>query len=104
MPDIDHPLERRAHLLAGRLSARKEMLVQAVAPPGTRPLFTEQMSKPQALAWWQKHRFDDLGKKVVGQMKPEDILELDQALSQANEAAMFGGADYGTVRETFGGY
>jgi hypothetical protein len=85
MADLEHPLERRAKLLAGKLSARKEMITTALAPKGKRPPFTEQLSKPDALAWWQKHRYDNLGQKVLRQMRANDIFELDAALMQAKE-------------------
>ena len=90
MSNAEHILERRAHLLAGKLSARRDLLVQALAPKGQRPPFTEQMSKPEAVAWWRAHRYDDLGKQVLDRMGPADVMELDQALSQANEAQMGG--------------
>ena len=88
MPGIDHVLERRAHLLAGKLAGRKQTLTQAVAPPGQRPPFTTQMTKREALTWWREHFDDDLGKKVRERMNPESQMELQLALSQANEAAM----------------
>lgn len=89
--DIDNVLERRAKLLAGRLTARVDLVRNAVAPKGQRPPFTTQMSKPEALAWWQKNFDTDLGAKVKANMTPEAQLELTLALSQANEAEMFGG-------------
>jgi hypothetical protein len=83
-----HILEHRAHLLADALLARKKLLVEMLAPKGKRPLFTEQLSKPEALRWWQKHRYDALGKQVLDRMQPGDVMELDQALSQANDTVM----------------
>jgi len=89
--NIDHVLERRAHLLAGRLAGRKQILTQAVAPAGQRPPFTTQMTKREALSWWREHFDDDLGKKLRQQMDPESQMELQLALSQANEAEMMEG-------------
>ena len=91
MPEVDHVLERRAHLLAGRLSGRLTTLKTAVAPPGQRPPFTTQMSQREALTWWREHFDDDLGKKVRERMNPESQMELQLALSQANEAEMMEG-------------
>ena len=88
--NVDSVLERRAELLTGRLKARVELVRQAVAPKGQRPPFTTQMSKPEALAWWQAHFHDDLGAKVKANMTPEAQMELTVALSRANEAEMWG--------------
>jgi len=95
VPNTPHLFERRADRLAGRLMARRDLLANALVPAGSRPPFTKQLSKPQALAWWGQHRFDDLGRQVLANMGPEDVLELDQALSQANEAAAWGGISDG---------
>ena len=86
----DNVLERRAHMLAGKLTKNKEMLRDALAPPGQRPPFTEQMTKREAIGWWREHRFDKYGQEVTSRMKPVDVMELDRALSQANEADMMG--------------
>jgi hypothetical protein len=87
----DNILERRAHMLAGRLSKNTQMLRDALAPPGQRPPFTEQMTKADAVTWWRAHRFDKYGQDVVARMQPADVMELDQALSQANAADLMGG-------------
>lgn len=87
----DNILERRAHMLAGKLAKSKEMLRDALAPPGQRPAFTEQLTKREALSWWREHRFDKFGQEVTSRMRPREVMELDQALSRANEAEAWGG-------------
>lgn len=88
MPHTDHVLERRAHMLSDRISARITTIRNAIAPEGARPPFTEQLSKPDALSWWQQHFHDDLGQKVKASMSPESVMELTKALSQAGEDDM----------------
>ena len=86
----EHFLETLSHSLADRIASRKEMLVQVFLPPGERAPFTTLLSKPKALAWWRRHRFDSYGQGLLQNMAPEPILELDNALSQANEEVLFG--------------
>jgi hypothetical protein len=85
-----HFLENLADELGTRMQELVDAKAEALRGPGGRPLFTRQMAKSQALAWWRQHRYDDIGKGLVAQMEPQDVLELDQALSQANAAAMMG--------------
>lgn len=92
MADTPHILERRASLLAGRLAAQRNIVRDTLAPAGQRKPFTQQLSKREALAFWRQHRYDATGQQVLATMRPEDVLELDLALSQANEAEMLGGA------------
>ncbi len=93
MPHTDHILERRSYMLAERIGSRIDTIRNAVAPEGTRPPFSEQLSKPEALRWWKEHFHDDLGQRVKANMTPEAQMELTQALSKANEADMTGEAD-----------
>lgn len=81
----EHRLERRAKLLSAGLQARREALRMALAAPGQRPPFSEQLARPAALSWWRKHRGDELGARVLANMRPDSILELDQALSRMIE-------------------
>ena len=83
MSDTKHVIERRAALLADAIEHRVNILRDALAPPGKRPPFTKQLSKPAALRWWQLHRYDALGAQVISNMQPVDVMELDLALSQA---------------------
>lgn len=89
MADTPHLFERRVKLLAGRLQKDKALLVQAIAPPGQRPPFTEQLSKRDALNFWRAHRQDGIGKEALSRMKPEAIMELDLALAQAEQTGNF---------------
>jgi len=86
----EHRLETRAHLLAERITHDRQTIVDALTPDGKRTLFAKQLSKPEALRFWQAHRFDDIGKQVLARMSPSDVMELDQALTQAAEAQMYG--------------
>ncbi len=90
MADIDNVLERRANLLAGKLTQRRDLIRQTLAPPGQRPPFTTQLNHREALAFWRQHWSDDLGQQVKAGMAPQDLLELQLALSRANEEEMFG--------------
>ena len=90
MADVDHLLERRAKLLASKLTARKDLLRQTLAPPGQRPPFTQQLSRPEALAFHRQHRYDPAYADYYKRLGPEGILELDNALAQANEQGMLG--------------
>ena len=72
-------------MLSAAIQARRQLYANALRPPGKRPAFTEQLSKREALAWWQTHRYDDLGKQVLANMQPDSVMELDLALSRVNE-------------------
>mgnify|MGYP001560637583 CR=1 len=85
MSEHEHIIERRVVALADAIRARRQLITNALLPSNQRPLFTKQLSKKDAMAFWQQHRFDDVGKQVSANMKPEDVMELDLALSQANE-------------------
>jgi hypothetical protein len=85
----EHRLETRARLLSERLQHARQTIRDAVAPAGQRPPFTEQLSKPEALRFWQAHRFDEYGQAALARMAPEQVQELDLALARANEAQMY---------------
>ncbi len=85
----EHRLETRAHLLAEGIQHSREVLRDSLAPPGRRRLFSAQATKAEKLAWWRKHRRDDLGAQALAVMRPDAIMELDQALSQQIEAESF---------------
>jgi len=78
----ENMLERRAAMLAGRISARKKRLREALAPPGQRPPFTKQLTKQEALEFWRLHRHDETGAEVLARMSDLEIAELDTALAQ----------------------
>lgn len=83
MSDFEHPYERRAKMLGAMLKRKKETIVNAIVPPGMRPPFTKQLTHPESMAFWTKHRYDSIGKQVLDNMTPESIMELDAALAQA---------------------
>lgn len=80
----EHRLERRSRLLAGEITRRVETLGTMLGP---RPLWSEAKTRNEALAWWRKHRFDDLGSKILIRLKPDQIAGLDQALTDETEQA-----------------
>lgn len=86
MADIEYIMERRARKLADAIRHRIELLVDLMKEPGRRPVFTKKMSEREALAWWRQHRNDELGMKVIANMRPEQTMALDRALSDQIEA------------------
>lgn len=81
----DHPLERRADMLAQALTQRVDMMA-AMMRPDDRQIFHQRLSEPSALQFWRKHRFDDMGQQIMSTWTPDQIIGLDQRLAQANEA------------------
>ncbi len=90
---IEHLLEKRAKKLSLALTRRKEILREAIAPSGERPPFSSQLSKQDALTWWRKHRYDDLGTQVLKRMQPGAILELDKALTEQTDGELSPGVE-----------
>ena len=93
----EHRLETRKNLLAGRIKERIASIKMAVAPPGQRLPFTQQLTRRDALAFWTRHRYDPIGQKVINSW-PEDrrqamTLELDAALAQQNALNRFVGGE-----------
>lgn len=78
-------MERRAALLAQRLQGRIDLMANMMRPDG-RALFSTRLSEQKALAFWNSHRFDELGQSVLSTWRPDQILKLDLRLAQANEA------------------
>ena len=92
-----HPVERRAKLLAGALQHRVEVVRTIL---GDRPPFTDRQTRREALAFWRKHRYDEIGQALVQRMKAEDILDLDRALTEEVEPDdMLSPTDTGEVRD-----
>lgn len=83
----EHKLDQRVLALSGAIQRRKQLLTDALRPSGQRPPFTQQLSEPDALAFWQRNRNTSLGKEVLQRMKPEDIMELDLALARMGEGS-----------------
>ena len=86
-----HPLDEIKDMLVEKIQEQRQILRDALMPEGTRPPFSTQLSTDKALAWWSKHRYDDIGQAVIQRMKPEAILELDVALGEHNAQEMYGG-------------
>lgn len=85
MVDRPHTLERRSHLLAERIKSRVRMIADSITPKGERIPYTVQMSKAEALQFWQKNINTPTGKRLLEQMPPLDQLELQQALFHATQ-------------------
>ncbi len=90
MPDPKHSLEQDRDELALQLDEYKTAIVEALRGPNGRPLFTRQLTKSQALAWWQQNYDTPYGRQLYEQKTPEQRMELDRELAQQNAAAMWG--------------
>ncbi|MFA6046570.1 MAG: hypothetical protein WC718_16415 [Phycisphaerales bacterium] len=97
MPEPRHFLEQVSDLLAERLKEEVEAKFDALRGPNGRPLFSEKRD----IRWWQVHRYDSIGQKALDMMDTGDVLELDQALSIANEQARLGGGYGGSEPQDF---
>jgi hypothetical protein len=85
-----HPLERRARMLAARIVGTKDALRNALAAEGERAPFTEHKTAAEAFAWWRAHLNDEYGARVLERMPPERIAELHLWLSRRIEAERAG--------------
>lgn len=85
MPDDQHPLEQRTTALAEGLKDRVHMLAQMMRPDG-RQIFHQRLDEQRAIEFWQKHRFDDLGKQVMSTWTPDQVLQLDTRLMQVQQS------------------
>lgn len=92
MPESQHPLERRAAMLAEKLNVRIDTMAALMRPDG-RPVFHDRLPERDALAFWRKHRFDDMGKTVLSTWPADQVMKLDLRLAQANEADGLGGTE-----------
>lgn len=81
-----HPLERRATMLATAIRRQKDALRDSVAAAGDRPPFTEHHTEREAFAWWRLHRNDEYGARVIERMKPDQIAALDLWLTRSIDA------------------
>lgn len=79
---FDYGVERRSNMLAEAMQRRVDMFAQQLRPAGQRPPFTQQLNEENALKFWRAHRYDDMGARVLQNMPPQSIAELDAALSQ----------------------
>lgn len=77
-----HVLERRAAALAQGMKARISDMTLALQAADGRIPFHTKLSKGDALDWWMKHRYDNLGQQALAGMPPQAIFSLDAALNQ----------------------
>lgn len=82
--NIGHILERRADMLADAINHRVELLSEFLTSDD-RPVFSKRLSEREALDWWQRHRYDEFGARILASWTPQQIMALDAALSQAGE-------------------
>ena len=92
-----HRLESRATLLAGRMRLASQGLRHAVAAEGARVPFTERLPHSEAVAWWRLHRYDEFGQRAAQLLTPDQMLDLDLALSQPAEPTGLMGEEEGTA-------
>lgn len=77
-----HPLERRATLLSGKLKDRVSAMTASLSAAQGRIPFHTKLPEAQALDWWSKHRYDDIGKQALATLDPISVARLDSALTQ----------------------
>lgn len=87
-----HPMERRSKMLADALGKRISTMAALMRPDG-RPIYHQRLNEQQALQFWRRHRFDDLGASVLSTWTPDQILQLDQVLQRASESEGFDGGN-----------
>ncbi len=91
-----HRFERRSQMLASRMRAQTDALALQMGA-GSRPPFTEAMTRNESLAWWREHRHDEWGKTVLERYTPLDIVRLDAELGAHIDAerqgSVYGGPE-----------
>ncbi|MDA8219403.1 MAG: hypothetical protein M0Z94_17505 [Dehalococcoidales bacterium] len=87
--NLDHVMERRAELLAEAIRHRIEVMADFLMPPGEPPVFSSRVSRRDALAFWTKHRYDQIGAQVLSRWSPEQIMALDAELAKSRQAQTF---------------
>lgn len=81
-----HTMDRRATLLAGRITQLKNTIRDMAAPPKGKPAFMERLSEADALAFWRAERHTPLGLTILARWQPWQVATLDARLSDAIEA------------------
>src|SRR5438552_8244207 len=88
---IQHALERRSTLLAGRIKQRVAALSQSFLAAQGRAPYKDPLSEAEALEWWYKNRYTALGAKALETLQPDAIANLDTALTHyAQQKEMLG--------------
>lgn len=82
--NLQHVMERRASLLANAIEHRVQVMADFLMPPGQPPVFSKRVSRREALAFWTKHRYDQIGAAVLSRWTPEQVMQLDAELAKAN--------------------
>lgn len=80
-PDT-YELEQVAEQTAQAINEAIDELAQMLAPPGRRPLFTEQMSQRKAYEWWKKNWSRSAGKIAREGVSQERQMALQLWMSQ----------------------
>jgi hypothetical protein len=79
---IEHILERRTRMLADKIRHRIEVYKDMLRPHGGKPPWTKQLTNEEALVFWRKHRYSELGGRLLSGMSKRQVLQLDQWLAQ----------------------
>lgn len=87
----EHPMERRTNALADGLTARVDMLAAMMRPDG-RQIYHTRQAEQKAIEFWQRNRFTDLGQQVMSTWTPDQIMDLDRRLMEANQMGGQSGA------------
>ena len=82
MTTSQHPLERRATLLAGKLTQRIGDIGQSLQAAQGRIPFSTKLPQADALKWWSQHRYDSYGQQALKNLQPQDVMSLDLALTR----------------------
>jgi len=86
---IQHALERRSALLAGKIKERTSALAQSFTAAQGRAPYKTKMSQAEAMEWWTKNRYTAQGAQVLANLPEVAVAALDKELTlhaQAQEA------------------
>lgn len=79
---IKHRLDRRRDRLAARIVEVRGIIVDMLTPPGGQHAFMDQVSSTEGLAFWKKHRYTELGRRLLASRSPQDVADLDAYLAR----------------------
>ena len=77
-----HSLDHRSALLASKIRHRIEVLKVMMRPATEIMPGTVQHTSADALAWWRKHRYDEIGGRVLAGRTPAETMQLDAWLAR----------------------
>lgn len=74
--------DRRVERLEDMIEDRIHLYEMILQPPGTQPMLTDQLTSEKSLAFWRRHRFDEIGRNVLAAYTPMQVAQLDAWLSE----------------------